>query len=777
MSAASQALAVLEQAYREPEAIASQWRGQGGRVVHVLGVDAPYEMIDAAGLLPVRLVPDPAADLSRTTGLVGSENIDQRGLRLLQAAISIPRSDALLVTHADSMQPQVFAYLREMTRLGMIRPIEMHLLDQAILPKQASLDYDREKLADLAEWLGSIGQVFDKAALRNAVAVRNLQKQAFARLGGLRAARRLKGSDIVRIAGAGAILPPEQHISLLAQLDDTLPLAEGRPAFLNAPLQENEVLTEALEAQGWFLTGEDHCWGEDWFGRPIDDSEDVLASIAARAIDPWGGPFAPAHARAERTARRAVETGAEAILHLVQDDDETGQWDRYFLNQVSDLPLEQINSAPADDTPEQPQAIAAGRGERSRKSLTAVADFGSYQRQWFAGLRDRVDAGEPFAAVNANAPMEILRAFDIPYVVNQWWASIVGAKQQSVRYSDLLRANHLPDNVEGYSSMGLAAAFDQDDDLKPWGGLPRPTLLQALTSSDATRKLFEAWADATGGTLQLFERTVETRLTIPTEWWNVLHDDWDTALEPERLDLLADEFREAIDQIAAITGRKFDPERLVQVLELVNEQEDYFRKTRDLIARTYPAPVSAVDTLPATMVPQWQRGTEWGRDAAKRVFEEVSELVEQGHAAVPNERLRLMFVGRGMWSDMGFYQRWEESHGAVFVWTMYLGLAADGYIRRLGKGRDPLRALAARFATVGDEMRLPGWAGPWHVKEAKSHGVHGAVALSDADPLVVGALRDAGISVVELGVDNYFRTPEDEAEIDRRMEEFLATLN
>lgn len=777
MTSALQALKALEQAYHGPAAIAAQWHAQGGRAVHVLGVDAPYEMIDAAGLLPVRLVPDAAADLSRITGLVGSENIDLRGLRLLQAAISIPRSDALLITHADNAQPQVFAYLREMTRLGMIRPIEMHLLDLAILPKRASLDYNRLKLARLAEWLGSIGQPIDDAALRGAVAARNRQREVFAGLSGLRGARRLKGSDIVWIAGAGAILPVEQHISLMAQLDETLPLAEGRPAFLNAPLQESDALTEGLETQGWFITGEDHAWGADWFARPVAADGDILANIAARAIDPWGGPFAPAQARAERTARRAAETEAETILHLVQDDDETGQWDRYFLNRESDLPLEQISSAPAEDVPEQEQTIAAGRGERSRKSLSAVADFGSYQRKWFAGLRDRVAAGEPFAAVNANAPMEILRAFDIPYVVNQWWASIVGAKQQSVRYSALLRANHLPDNVEGYSSMGLAAAFDQEDDLKPWGGLPHPTLLQALTSSDATRKLFEAWADATGGTLQLFERTVETRLTIPTEWWNVLHDDWDTALESERLDLLADEFREAIDQIAAITGRTFDPERLVQVLELVNEQEDYFRKTRDLIARTYPAPVSAVDTLPATMVPQWQRGTEWGRDAAKRVFEEVSALVEQGHAAVPNERLRLMFVGRGMWSDMGFYQRWEESHGAVFVWTMYLGLAADGYIRRLGKGRDPLRALAARFATVGDEMRLPGWAGPWHVKEAKSHGVHGAVALSDADPLVVGALRDAGIPVLELGVDNYFRAPEDEAEIDRRMEDFLATLN
>ena len=78
-----------------------------------------------------------------------------------------------------------------------------------------------------------------------------------------------------------------------------------------------------------------------------------------------------------------------------------------------------------------------------------------------------------------------------------------------------------------------------------------------------------------------------------------------------------------------------------------------------------------------------------------------------------------MWVGRGLWSEMGFYQKWEDSHGAVFVWSMYLALAADGYIRDLSGGRDPLRALASRVICMGDELRMPTWAGPWHVHEAR----------------------------------------------------------
>jgi hypothetical protein len=112
---------------------------------------------------------------------------------------------------------------------------------------------------------------------------------------------------------------------------------------------------------------------------------------------------------------------------------------------------------------------------------------------------------------------------------------------------------------------------------------------------------------------------------------------------------------------------------------------------------------------------------------------------------------------------MAFVQQWEESHGAVFVWSMYLALAADGYIRHFDRGRDPLRALAARFLTMGDELRMPSWGAPWHVHEAQTHRVDGAVALADADPFVIRALEQSGVPVLALDVDNFGGGDGDEA--------------
>ena len=75
----------------------------------------------------------------------------------------------------------------------------------------------------------------------------------------------------------------------------------------------------------------------------------------------------------------------------------------------------------------------------------------------------------PLVLADADAPHELLRALDIPYVVNQWWASICAAKQRAPRYLALLRERGYPDDLEQYSAISLGSTLDDDP---PWGGLP-----------------------------------------------------------------------------------------------------------------------------------------------------------------------------------------------------------------------------------------------------------------------------------------------------------------
>ena len=51
---------------------------------------------------------------------------------------------------------------------------------------------------------------------------------------------------------------------------------------------------------------------------------------------------------------------------------------------------------------------------RAVKSLKAAEESGAYQKKWFKSLHARAAAGEDFAYLNADVPMEIFRAMLSP---------------------------------------------------------------------------------------------------------------------------------------------------------------------------------------------------------------------------------------------------------------------------------------------------------------------------------------------------------------------------
>jgi benzoyl-CoA reductase/2-hydroxyglutaryl-CoA dehydratase subunit BcrC/BadD/HgdB len=418
------------------------------------------------------------------------------------------------------------------------------------------------------------------------------------------------------------------------------------------------------------------------------------------------------------------------------------------------------------------------RGRASQKRLGSAVEANEYQRAWFAHLKERVAGGEPLAIVNADVPQEIFRAMDIPYVVNQWWAAVCAAKQMSPYYLGLLNERGYRQDLCRYCSLSLASAFDPQPEKGPWGGLPKPTLAVARLTCDAQAKIFELWSRQFGMPFYPLENTVP--LKPPHRWWESAPRKWDELFEPHRLDLLVDELKGLIRFLEMTTGRTFSETRFQRVMELVNEQEEYNRRTRDLIAHTIPAPLSVTDQIPSVMIPQWHRGTSWAVDAARRFYEEVKDLVEQGVTACEHERARLMWLGTGLWFNLGFYQHFEQRYGAVFMWSIYLALAADAYARY---GGDPLRALASRFVGMEDMLHMPPWNTEWYLKEARENQIDGVVHLvsSSCTQAVQGSyfirktFEDAGIPVLELYADTVDARDWDDVRMTSELEDFLET--
>jgi hypothetical protein len=406
---------------------------------------------------------------------------------------------------------------------------------------------------------------------------------------------------------------------------------------------------------------------------------------------------------------------------------------------------------------------------RGTRRLEASAAALAHQRAWFAELHE---LGEPVVVADADVPHELLRAMGIPYVVNQWWASICSAKQRAPHYLALLRERGYPDWIEQYSAISLGSTLEDDPAQAPWGGLPPVSAFVTQVWTDAHLGIAEAWERERGVPFFALEKAVDP--VLRERWWERIADDWEEVVGTARLDLMSAELERLVEFLESVSGKRLDEARLARILELANEQQEWSRRTRDLLAATVPAPIDIVDSIPAVMLPQWHRGTEWARDAARAFHEEVESLVASGAAVCEEERVRLMWIGRGLWFNLGFYQRLAERYGAVFVWSMYLAIAADGYIRH---GGPPFRQLAARFAAFTDFLGMPGWADPWYLKEAQSHRVDGVVHLVTAESrspyFVTRALEDAGIPVLEIDANNADARDWDEAAFTASLERFV----
>jgi hypothetical protein len=410
---------------------------------------------------------------------------------------------------------------------------------------------------------------------------------------------------------------------------------------------------------------------------------------------------------------------------------------------------------------------------KSAKSLKMTKAVSDHQKQWFLKLQERISRGDHLAIGDEGGVEEIFTTLDIPIVGKHWWAGAIAAKQMSAYYFNLLQSKGFDECR--YCALGLACTLDHNPEKAPWGGLPKPTVIIGGQipgcECDAAHRITQIWADEYKVKSFLLETTYPTRLY--PRWWDNLYDDWDKILEPRRINLRLEELKELIRFLEITTGRTFSYARFREVMELVNEQNWYFKQARDLIAKTVPCPVGLAEQVSVYRA-QWHRGTQAGLELTKMFYEELQERASNGVGAISNEKLRLMWIGVGLWHNTAFYQYFEEKYGAIFSCSLYLGLAADGYRRNLQD--DPLRALAGRSIFLGL------WGSEWQVKEAKINQVDGIVQLIGKNcreyieaPMTRMAFEKAGIPVLQIFADNVDVREWDDTRIKAQVENFIET--
>ncbi|MFC3077440.1 2-hydroxyacyl-CoA dehydratase [Phenylobacterium terrae] len=394
----------------------------------------------------------------------------------------------------------------------------------------------------------------------------------------------------------------------------------------------------------------------------------------------------------------------------------------------------------------------------------------AYQRDWFAGLRQQVfEEGRPYAIASALVPHEIWEALDIPFITDVWYSGLVAARRQSGHYSDFLGRQGYHEGLSRYGALTLGVLLDEDNPDKPWGGLPKPSLV-CTGAGDRSGRLIADYAGCPYVPLEM-----PSLNTLHPEWWKMSRWQWEDLDETFRIDLMAAQFEELIAVSEKVAGKKLDRDRLAEIVARVNRQEEYFDEVREIIIAAPKLPARLGEVMSQVMGIQWHRGTEWALEQARAFRDEVKQRAETEQWVCPNEQFRLMYVGQGLWQNLDFFTEFEERYGAVFVRSNYLSIASDGYLRY--GGRDPVRALASRYCTMSEQMHIPGLGSAWAIEEARRHRVDGGLAIEGwwGGRMINVALEEAGVPVLNFPVDAVDANTWDQSKMWSLVGEFIET--
>ncbi len=287
------------------------------------------------------------------------------------------------------------------------------------------------------------------------------------------------------------------------------------------------------------------------------------------------------------------------------------------------------------------------------------------------------EEGRPSAWLNVGMPCEIFYAMDIFPFYPENYGAACGAMKLTPKLSAVAEARGFSADLCSYVRATLGSVFSGEG---PYGALPHPTI--QVDSMNSCTMIMIWW------------RAVEREWGVPTFLL-------DTPLVRETSDginlvYVETEVRRMVAWAEEKTGRSLDLDRLRQVVALSNEGKALWAEVLDL-RRAHPCPITAADIFTHMFPMVALRGTPQYVEHLRALRDEVKQRVDDGFAAVPGERYRLLWDNLPPWFDLRLFDD-LAARGANFVIDTYTQAWGPRYMGPVDL-EHPLRSFAAYMGT------------------------------------------------------------------------------
>lgn len=318
-----------------------------------------------------------------------------------------------------------------------------------------------------------------------------------------------------------------------------------------------------------------------------------------------------------------------------------------------------------------------GRGNREGAQLF---------REWFQGLTETAERGGAAAYVFVMGSMaEILRVFDLPTVFPEIHSLQTAVRRVAHEYLDQAEDYGYSPDICGYVKADVAVQLLGGQ--HPMGRIPKPRLAVLTNACNTYIKWGEIWERMYH--IPVFVLDVPGTRAAGRQTWPGDPDFQNDCA------YVAAQIKDFIRLCEQVTGKKFDIDRLREVLGYVNVMNRGWKRVLEL-NRSRPSVFNALtDGTIYLGVSNAFRGTAAGARYFERLVEEMEYKVAHGIGTLVDEKYRLIFVGVPCYPIFRRFSELFTQWGGTFVNSTYLWFAAGG--ANLGFEYDldrPLESLA-----------------------------------------------------------------------------------
>ena len=319
-----QIFAELKEIAETPFSYLKDWKKRTGKkILGYFCINTPEEMIQAAGVLPVRILG------SKESISLASKHLQSYSCSLIQSSLEAALRgdlnflDGTVFPHTcDSIQrlSDIWAEnLRFPFHWDLVLPVKLHTESaRAYLIQEL-----RRFRSALQEFVGhSISDEDLRDSIAKANENRSLLREFYRRkadpLG------KFSGAEILALVKTAAFFPKEEHNVTLKKL---LSLTEERPPlppdrvrlFLVGSVCDQSHVFNLLESCGASIVGDDLCTGWRYFAADVVPAGDPLAALADRFIRrvPCPCKYNPGIDRGEELLKRVEASRAQGVVFIL----------------------------------------------------------------------------------------------------------------------------------------------------------------------------------------------------------------------------------------------------------------------------------------------------------------------------------------------------------------------------------------------------------------------------------------------------------------------------